>query len=68
MNVGVLTLYKIYYIILTVINVMSNERVTQTVLYTSIQVFYVVTICHTAHIKSIAEFFPNVEQCVFSNC
>ena len=40
-----------------------NEQLKQFVL----QVFNVSTLRHTAHIDSIAEFVPNLAQCVWNN-
>ena len=45
-----------------IINTSRNERVTQQVYDTYLQMFDVCTLCHTAHIETIVQFLPYSAQ------
>ena len=45
-----------------IINTSGNERVTQQVYGTYLQMFYVCTLRHTAHIEAIVQFLPYSAQ------
>ena len=44
-----------------IINTSRNERVTQQVYDTYLQMFDVCTLCHTAHIEAIVQFLEGIE-------